>query len=54
MIKLPQLVQWLILKPMYDDIIDGMEASPLPGMINLHTHLGMIPFEAYKTIVMIV
>lgn len=29
----------------YDEIIDGAGALLLPGFINMHTHLGMIPFR---------
>lgn len=30
----------------YDHIIDGKGAIALPGMINAHTHIGMIPFRS--------
>ena len=30
----------------YDHIIDGKGAIALPGMINVHTHIGMIPFRS--------
>ena len=29
----------------YDQCIDGHHGILLPGMINIHTHLGMIPFR---------
>lgn len=30
----------------YDHIIDGKDAIALPGMINTHTHIGMVPFRS--------
>lgn len=30
----------------YDQVIDGQNAIALPGMINSHTHIGMIPFRS--------
>lgn len=30
----------------YDTIIDGKGAIAMPGMINTHTHLGMVPFRS--------
>lgn len=30
----------------FDDIIDGKGAIAMPGMVNTHTHVGMIPFRS--------
>ena len=30
----------------YDRMIDGRNAIAMPGMVNTHTHIGMIPFRS--------